>query len=793
MQPSIDSEDSISSSSGEPNLLQLKDILLEELVSILDSIRGAKALVLDKDLAGPLSSIVDFGQLQDHGVEKIHLLSATTPPALIGNKKSPGTGLIYFALPHVQKMKWVAEQIRHISSASATRECSLQLVPRRTLLCERVLEEEGVLGDLTLGEFRMDFIPLEPDLLSLELQGTFRELYLDGDFASVQYMARALMRLQGLYGAFPRIVGKGDFAAILADNLVRMRAEMMATNGNANGSGLAISSLFDSVVIIDRAVDLVTPLLTQLTYEGLISEVYGISDGYMLLPQNQQAPPEQSSANTPRRNGKRLALNSQDPIFQETRSMNFSNVGHFLSKISKQLQSSYESRHAAKTVQEIRSFVGKLGSLQAEHQSLKAHVTIAETIMRRTQSDDFTAVLDIEQSLVGGSDLSKEQMAYLEKILALGDPTLKAPGVMAIADDPAAQASAAASVAEPGPEIPNSIYKALRILCLYSLCRGIPGVFKQRVYDFWYEEVIAAFGHQHTITLDNLRQAGLFVPPNAAASVSSTATARSKVSVNSAKTAATGSNQQASLGENADGGVGGSGLLNTLVPSTQPRSPAHTNCFGYLRKSLNLVMSDVRESDPDDISYVYSGYAPLSIRLLQCLVRDPSVYSSSGSNSALMSSRYYASMLLGPLKLPGLSASLNTSKNNNGGDSTGNSVHQNHHQSSVYGGSSSAGGVKSGWNGWEDVLNEVAGETVDILQQSRPGGGSSDDLTTQDDIVRRLGEKAPATLVVFLGGCTYTEVAALRLMSQQHGHRYIAATTQIINGNTLLDPFIQHK
>jgi len=51
-------------------------------------------------------------------------------------------------------------------------------VPRRTLVCEKILEDEGVLGDLTIGEFPLHFIPLESDLLSLELEDAFEELYL---------------------------------------------------------------------------------------------------------------------------------------------------------------------------------------------------------------------------------------------------------------------------------------------------------------------------------------------------------------------------------------------------------------------------------------------------------------------------------------------------------------------------------------------------------------------------------------------------------------------------------------
>jgi hypothetical protein len=38
------------------------------------------------------------------------------------------------------------------------------------------------------------------------------------------------------------------------------------------------SDKLDSLIILDRRVDMITPLLTQLTYEGLIDEVIGIKN-----------------------------------------------------------------------------------------------------------------------------------------------------------------------------------------------------------------------------------------------------------------------------------------------------------------------------------------------------------------------------------------------------------------------------------------------------------------------------------------------------------------------------------
>ena len=47
-------------------------------------------------------------------------------------------------------------------------------LPRRTIACERVLQEEGVYGDVAAGELPIDLIPFDADVLSLELDTAFR-------------------------------------------------------------------------------------------------------------------------------------------------------------------------------------------------------------------------------------------------------------------------------------------------------------------------------------------------------------------------------------------------------------------------------------------------------------------------------------------------------------------------------------------------------------------------------------------------------------------------------------------
>ena len=44
------------------------------------------------------------------------------------------------------------------------------------------------------------------------------------------------------------------------------------------GSEPQITPQIDNLLILDRTVDLLTPLLSQLTYEGLIDEIFSISN-----------------------------------------------------------------------------------------------------------------------------------------------------------------------------------------------------------------------------------------------------------------------------------------------------------------------------------------------------------------------------------------------------------------------------------------------------------------------------------------------------------------------------------
>lgn len=186
----------------------------------------------------------------------------------------------------------------------------------------------------------------------------------------------------------------------LADLLIRLRKETSPTDPTA----IPPTTSIDSLIILDRQVDMVTPLCTQLTYEGLVDEVVGIKNcevlrflmrilaadfsriavvitnlGHVEVDPDLLNPAPAASGSAPISNSlgtaapkkRKHQLSSTDTLFAELRDKNFAVVGGVLNKTARRLNDDYERRHLAKTPAELRQFVGQLSGLQAEHAALR--------------------------------------------------------------------------------------------------------------------------------------------------------------------------------------------------------------------------------------------------------------------------------------------------------------------------------------------------------------------------------------------------------------------------------------
>lgn len=109
----------------------------------------------------------------------------------------------------------------------------------------------------------------------MELNETFKEFHLENDPTCLYQVALAIQRLQKLYGKVSKITGRGPAASKVWNLLKRLdREEEEKDIKEYRGSNTPVR--IDHLLLIDRSIDLLSPLVTQLTYEGLIDEIYNI-------------------------------------------------------------------------------------------------------------------------------------------------------------------------------------------------------------------------------------------------------------------------------------------------------------------------------------------------------------------------------------------------------------------------------------------------------------------------------------------------------------------------------------
>lgn len=270
-------------------------------------------------------------------------------------------------------------------------------MPRKCILCEKKLESLGVFGDLiSVNQFSPDFYVLDTDLISIEWPSSFREYRLESDYSSLYQLATSLLNLQCVFGIIPSVCGVGRFSKKLIEIFNKMRGEM-------SGIETQVISTIDQLIILDRSVDLLTPAVFQLTYEGLLDEIYGINQTVIKLPSAKFRTNSESSNNA--KDGlsqfeastelKRFHLNSNDELFKRIRDLFYLSIGPVLHQSAKSLAARFDERRTAKTVREIKQFVEKIPYLQKLRTLQSNHTSMAELIREFTDCEEFHEKLSV--------------------------------------------------------------------------------------------------------------------------------------------------------------------------------------------------------------------------------------------------------------------------------------------------------------------------------------------------------------------------------------------------------------
>ncbi|XP_068506571.1 vacuolar protein sorting-associated protein 33B isoform X2 [Syngnathus scovelli] len=430
-----------------PDFTLLKRLARDQLVYLLEQLPGKKDLFIEADLMSPLDRIANVAILKQHDVDKLYKVEYK--PII-----STSDQLCFLIRPRIQTVKWICDVAKTDKAAGKCRRYKIIFTPQKFYACETVLEEQGVFGDVTMDEWAFYLLPLDYDIISLELPEFFRDNYLAGDLRWVRTAGSALHLLNSIYGPFSKVYGIGRCSKMTYESWREQEEE---------GDQKARNAEIGTVFLIDRDVDFVTPMCSQVVYEGLVDDIFRIKCGCV------EFGPDVSSTDK----SIKVMLNSQDKVFNEIRNEHFSNVFSFLSQKAKNLQTAYDKRRGM-DIKQMKTFVSEeLKGLKQEHRLLSLHIAASESMMKKKTKQDFQELLKTEHSLLEGFEI-RECISFIEEHI--------------------------------NRQVSRT--ESLRLLCLLSLTEN--GLLPKD-YRSLKTQYLQSYGVDHLLTFANLKQSGLLV------------------------------------------------------------------------------------------------------------------------------------------------------------------------------------------------------------------------------------------------------------------------------------------
>ncbi|CAD8053048.1 unnamed protein product [Paramecium sonneborni] len=427
-----------------------KDYLKNKIIALFETMPGNKQLIMSQRVLQLLKLSIENKLLQESGIKK------TLTIENINQIENDITQIFIIIPPKLDVTRKIAKMIKAANGPNNT--YKLVFWPSRTILAKELLEQEGVLSSVEIKDFSFDLIPLDLDVLSLEMPDAFRDMMIDQDLSIYNYVADSINRIQIVMGNIPNIYCKGDGAKMVYDII---KVENQQSDQNQD------SQEVESLIIYDRSVDLITPMLTQLVYEGLIDEQFGINGNLISLQKKVFGKDGQEGEEY-----QTLQLNSEkDPLIYKVRGLQVASLAKYLYEQAKQQEAEKTEFQKEKQAQLNEKIVQQAKKIKLEQESNSRHLNISGKIAENIKTISFYKLLSLEQGIING-DKTERTLDYIEAMI----------------------------------QLEMDLNKIVRLLTLRTL---VDGGLKQKPYDYMRREIVHVYGFKTIAFLNNLSKAGL--------------------------------------------------------------------------------------------------------------------------------------------------------------------------------------------------------------------------------------------------------------------------------------------
>jgi len=282
----------------------------------------------------------------------------------------------------------------------------LIIYPIIGFMVQKLIDESNIKEFCEIIEFHLDLLAIESYMYIVSSHRCFRRVFIEGDLEDLSAISKALVKIESLNGAIPNITCIGE-------NSIRVQSLMSEMKSKIGLGAFGAEPVFDTLIIIDRTVDLLTPLLTQFTYNGIIDETLESSFGIIDLPEGCFY------------DKNRIVLSDQDEVFHDIRGLSIADAGTMVLQNVKEIGIVGSSLSADMKKEFSKNQILKAKSLADRKPLFSLHLGILEFVSAlNMQSKYFQPLIRFELECLLGenpsinllNELMKFDMMWKEQI-----------------------------------------------------------------------------------------------------------------------------------------------------------------------------------------------------------------------------------------------------------------------------------------------------------------------------------------------------------------------------------------
>lgn len=277
------------------------------------------------------------------------------------------------------------------------------VIPKYSVYLKSILNDKGFIcvednkpngvNEVGVYNFQCNFLPIGNDFFLLPCYNSFSNIILKANYNDIEASALVLSRIENVFGFIPEITCIGEYS----DKISLLLQQF--------GSRAPKSKIpqIDSLIIVDRSFDLITPLLTEVHFEGYIETAYNTSYGI-----------------TETENKKTLFLTENNEVFRKVRTMSWNKTKEYLLTVQDSLNKNLDAIKNSVNVKEQKIYFDNLSKLNLLKEQLTEYFQLANNAVKKNH-DLYPLFEEIVQAEFNLLYTGKKIIDFAENLVTIYD------------------------------------------------------------------------------------------------------------------------------------------------------------------------------------------------------------------------------------------------------------------------------------------------------------------------------------------------------------------------------------